>query len=174
MRRSQLLMKDWQFTMDGKTVKVDLPHTWNNIDGQDGGNDYRRCECTYEKSFSKPRFSDGERVYLQFDGVNSECRVLLNGQEVCSHEGGYSTFRKDITDLLQDENALTVKVTNAPNDRVYPQKADFTFYGGIYREVTLLTVPAHHFDLDYFGQARGGLPEGPGPGPHLRKLRRGP
>ena len=152
MRRTINLNGNWQFTgPTGKKEPVNVPHTWNNIDGQDGGNDYKRCLCTYEKEFIKPDFTADERVYLQFHGVNSECEVLLNGEKVCSHEGGYSTFRKDVTELLQDSNALVVKVTNAPNDHVYPQKADFTFYGGIYRDVELLIVPSNHFDLDYYG-----------------------
>lgn len=153
MRAAINLMENWCFTgFDGKPVSVNLPHTWNAIDGQDGGNDYKRGECKYEKTFARPAFDPEKQcVYLQFDGVNSSARVLLNGSEVCTHDGGYSTFRKDITALLQEENSLTVYVDNSVNDRVYPQKADFTFYGGIYREVQLLIVSKSHFDLDYYG-----------------------
>ena len=153
MRRTVGLMGDWSFTMEGQTRTVTLPHTWNNIDGQDGGNDYKRCRCTYERSFAAPEFdAEKECVYLEFHGVNSEAEVLLNGQQLMTHEGGYSTFRKEVTELLRPgANELTVHVSNAPNDRVYPQKADFTFYGGIYRDVCLVIVPAEHFDLDYYG-----------------------
>ena len=152
MRTCINLNSAWRFTgPEGTVSTVDVPHTWNAVDGQDGGNDYKRCRCEYEKKFEKPAFAEGERVYLQFHGVNSECEVTLNGEKVMSHEGGYSTFRADVTELLQAENTLQVSVTNAPNDRVYPQKADFTFYGGIYRDVELLIVPEKHFDLDYFG-----------------------
>jgi beta-galactosidase len=77
--------------------------------------------------------------------------VVLNGSPVCNHDGGYSTFRANITELLRDENELTVEVDNSKNDRVYPQKADFTFYGGIYRDVSLMVVSKNHFTLDYFG-----------------------
>ncbi|MBQ1675496.1 MAG: DUF4982 domain-containing protein, partial [Oscillospiraceae bacterium] len=98
-----------------------------------------------------PEHGDLERVYLQFDGVNSECEVVLNGQTVCRHEGGYSHFRTDVTEYLTERNQLTVVVSNRPNDRVYPQKADFTFYGGIYRDVELLIVDGLHFDLDHHG-----------------------
>lgn len=77
--------------------------------------------------------------------------MLLNGSPVCNHDGGYSTFRANITELLRDENELTVEVDNSKNDRVYPQKADFTFYGGIYRDVSLMVVSKNHFALDYFG-----------------------
>jgi beta-galactosidase len=143
----------WQFTKPGEApVMVNVPHTWNNIDGQDGGNDYWRGTCTYERSFDAPVFNqEKELVYLQFQGVNASAEVLLNGKPVCTHDGGYSTFRADITALLQPKNQLVVKVDNSVNDRVYPQKADFTFYGGIYRDVDLLVVSKSHFDLDYFG-----------------------
>ena len=144
--------ENWLFTgPGGKTVPVSIPHTWNNLDGQDGGDDYKRCLCKYEKTFPMPEHGELDRVYLQFDGVNSECEVVLNGQTVCRHEGGYSRFRKDVTEYLTDRNQLTVVVSNRPNDRVYPQKADFTFYGGIYRDVELLIVDGLHFDLDHHG-----------------------
>lgn len=144
--------ENWLFTgPGGKTVPVSIPHTWNNLDGQDGGDDYKRCLCKYEKTFPMPEHGEPDRVYLQFDGVNSECEVVLNGQTVCRHEGGYSRFRKDVTEYLTDRNQLTVVVSNRPNDRVYPQKADFTFYGGIYRDVELLIVDGLHFDLDHHG-----------------------
>lgn len=154
MRRAININDNWHFQIEGKyDENVNIPHTWNAIDGQDGGNDYLRTKALYEKSFDSPEFdSKNERVYLQFDGVNSECIVRLNGEEITRHEGGYSTFRKDITDhLKKTDNHLALTVDNSPNDRVYPQKADFTFYGGIYRDVTLLIVNKSHFDLDYYG-----------------------
>ena len=152
MRRIQKIMKDWTFIYhDGTKTVLDLPHTWNAIDGQDGGNDYWRGTCSYEKIFAKPEFdAETELVYLQFHGVNASAKVVLNGKEVCTHDGGYSTFRNDVTALLEAENHLVVYVGNSVNDRVYPQKADFTFYGGIYRDVELLTVSKAHFDLDHF------------------------
>ncbi len=153
MKRTINLNQSWQFTgKDGVAVSVDVPHTWNNIDGQDGGNDYYRGTCIYEKRFPKPDFDpDTERVYLEFRGVNASAEVILNGATVMTHDGGYSTFRADVTDALAADNALTVKADNSVNDRVYPQKADFTFYGGIYRDVLLRVVNKVHFDLDYFG-----------------------
>ena len=153
MRTVTKLMKNWQFTgPDGKVTAVDLPHTWNNIDGQDGGNDYKRCTCLYQTSFAKPAFdADSQQVWLQFEGVNASAAVTLNGTEIICHDGGYSTFRADVTALLADENTLTVAVDNSKNDRVYPQKADFTFYGGIYRDVSLLVVHKDHIALNYLG-----------------------
>ena len=153
MRTVTKLMKNWQFTgPDGKTAAVDLPHTWNNIDGQDGGNDYKRGSCTYQTTFAAPAFdADSQQVWLQFEGVNASAAVTLNGTEVICHDGGYSTFRADITALLAEQNTLTVVADNSKNDRVYPQKADFTFYGGIYRDVSLLVVSKNHIALDYLG-----------------------
>ena len=146
-------MSDWTFiSHDGTKQLLDLPHTWNAKDGQDGGNDYWRGTCTYEKKFVKPEFDEErEEVYLQFHGVNASAKVRLNDSEICSHDGGYSTFRVNITSALRPENNLIVEVDNSVNTRVYPQKADFTFYGGIYRDVELLIVSKAHFDLDYFG-----------------------
>ena len=149
------LNEGWVFTSpDGSTATVDVPHTWNNIDGQDGGNDYWRGTCTYERSFPTPGVLGDSRLYLQFDGVNATADVTLNGTPVAHHDGGYSTFRMDVTDALAPAdapNALVVRVDNSVNDHVYPQKADFTFYGGIYRDVTLVEVPATHLSLDYHG-----------------------
>ena len=125
---------------DGTEKKINIPHTWNNKDGQDGGNDYWRGTCVYEKDFAAPSFSDDQRVYLEFNGVNASARVVLNGKEIMSHDGGYSTFRADVTDHLKQINHLVVDVDNSVNDRVYPQKADFTFYGGIYRDIEFLIV----------------------------------
>ena len=153
MRSTTKLMKNWQFTgPDSKTVDIDLPHTWNNIDGQDGGNDYWRGTCTYKTRFAAPAFdAETQQVWLQFEGVNASAKVVLNGHEVMTHDGGYSTFRADITALLNESNELTVDVDNSKNDRVYPQKADFTFYGGIYRDVTLIVVNKNHIALGHLG-----------------------
>lgn len=153
MREITKIMKGWEFTgSDGTTTTVDLPHTWNARDGQDGGNDYWRGTCIYRTHFAAPQFNTAShQVWIQFDGVNASAHVVLNGSPVCNHDGGYSTFRANITELLRDENELTVEVDNSKNDRVYPQKADFTFYGGIYRDVSLMVVSKNHFTLDYFG-----------------------
>lgn len=153
MRSTTKLMKNWQFTgPDGKTAAVDLPHTWNNIDGQDGGNDYWRGTCIYKTQFTAPAFDkDTQQVWLQFEGVNASAKVTLNGVEAARHDGGYSTFRADVTALLADSNELIVEADNSKNDRVYPQKADFTFYGGIYRDVSLLVVSRNHIALGYLG-----------------------
>ena len=153
MREITKIMKGWEFTgPDGTTTTVDLPHTWNARDGQDGGNDYWRGTCIYRTRFAAPQFDTAShQVWIQFDGVNASAHVVLNGSPVCNHDGGNSTCRANIPDPLREENALTGEVANSKHDRVYPQKADFTFYGGIYRDVSLMVVSKNHFTLDYFG-----------------------
>ena len=153
MRGIAKLMNNWQFAKPGEAaVAVDLPHTWNAKDGQDGGNDYWRGTCTYTTTFDAPAFDKAtQQVWLQFEGVNASAKVTLNGIEICRHDNGYATFRAEITGLLQAQNTLVVEVDNSVNDHVYPQKADFTFYGGIYRDVSLLTVNRDHIALGHYG-----------------------
>lgn len=152
MRKITRLMDGWSFTdQKGNRVPTALPHTWNGKDGQDGGNDYYRGTLVYDNHFAKPKFTDRECVYLQFHGINASANVILNGESVCRHDGGYSTFRVDVTEKLKSDNSIVIEVDNSVNDRVYPQKADFTFYGGIYRDIEILTVSKEHFDLDYYG-----------------------
>ena len=130
---------------------VNLPHTWNAIDGQDGGNDYYRGTCYYAKSLDKLDLPVAERYYLELQGANSSADIYLNGKHLAHHDGGYSTWRVEITDALERENLFVVAVDNAANDRVYPQVADFTFYGGLYRDVNIICVSQSHFDLSYWG-----------------------
>ncbi len=151
MRRVIDINENWEFIKEGKSERVDLPHCWNAVDGQDGGNDYYRGVCLYGKELPRVELGADERVYLEFEGANAIAEVSVNGTKLCRHEGGYSAFRVDITEALGEENRIEVLVDNGPSDSVYPQKADFTFYGGIYRDVRLIIVPETHFDLDYFG-----------------------
>lgn len=130
---------------------VNLPHSWNATDGQDGGNDYFRGSCVYAKKLNKADLPENCEYYLEIRGANSSADVYVNGKHLAHHDGGYSTWRVNFTNELKDENDIAVVVDNAPNDKVYPQVADFTFYGGLYRDVYLVCVPQTHFDLDYFG-----------------------
>lgn len=130
---------------------VTLPHTWNAVDGQDGGNDYYRGTCCYARPLSRHDLPESQRCYLEINGAASSADVYLNGKHLAHHDGGFSTWRTDLTDFLLEENLLAILVDNAPNDHVYPQVADFTFYGGLYRNVNLIFVPDSHFDLDYYG-----------------------
>ncbi len=130
---------------------VDLPHCWNAADGQDGGNDYHRGTCYYAKKLVKALLPEGGKIYLEICGANSSADVYLDGEHLCHHDGGYSTFRVELGTKLKEESVLFIAVDNAPNDHVYPQVADFTFYGGLYRNVNLICVPGSHFDLDHYG-----------------------
>ena len=133
---------------------VNLPHTWNAVDGNDGNGSYYRGKCWYAKTFATPKQPlSGGRVFVEFMGANSEATVYVNGEKAIYHEGGYSTFRADITDLCKEEgeNLLVVACDNTANDFCYPQHADFTFYGGLYRDVNIISVPNAHFDLEYYG-----------------------
>ena len=130
---------------------VSLPHTWNGIDGQDGGNDYFRGTCLYKKSFAREELPIAEEYYLEINGANSSADVYCNGKKLAHHDGGYSTWRVNLTDYLLEQNEISIFVDNAANDEVYPQVADFTFYGGIYRDVNIVCVEGTHFDLDYYG-----------------------
>ncbi len=152
MRNILNLNAGWLFTQPGKdTETVDLPHCFNAIDGQDGGNDYFRGTCRYQKTLSRAELPEGERLYLEIRGANSSADVTVNGTHVAHHDGGYSTWRVNVTDYLSDEIVIAIDVDNSPSEEVYPQMADFTFYGGLYRDVNLIAVPAAHFDLDYYG-----------------------
>ena len=137
--------------MPEKWYWVTLPHTWNDIDGQDGGNDLYRGTAYYAKELEKIDLPKADQYYLEFKGANSSATVYVNGKKLAHHDGGYSTWRVNITDVLEDKNLFVVEVDNAQNDRVYPQNADFTFYGGLYRDVNIIAVNNSHFDLEYYG-----------------------
>ena len=137
--------------MPEKWYWVSLPHTWNDIDGQDGGNDLYRGISFYAKELEKIDLPKADKYYLELNGANSSATVYVNGKKLASHEGGYSTWRVNITDVLEDKNLFVVEVDNSQNDRVYPQNADFTFYGGLYRDVNIIAVNNSHFDLEYYG-----------------------
>ena len=128
-----------------------MPHTWNNLDGQDGGGDYFRGTCLYAKTLVKSELPVSDQYYLEFRGANSSADVYVNGLHLAHHDGGYSTWRVNITEVLTEETKLVVAVDNSPNQKVYPQVADFTFYGGLYRDVNIVCVNKTHFDLDYYG-----------------------
>lgn len=159
MRIVKNINEGWLFSKAAKSIpstipqdweSLNLPYTWNGKDGQDGGNDYYRGVGYFAKSLAKGDMPEGDEVYIQLDGVNSTGKVYFNGKELVTHHGGYSTFRVKL-DNIKDENLLVVTADNSPNDFVYPQMADFTFYGGIYRDVSLIGVNKEHFDLDYYG-----------------------
>ena len=157
MRNIVNLNENWLFAKDTtdiacrEGVAVNLPHTWNAEDGFDGGNDYFRGSCLYVKTLNKADLPAADLYYLEFRGANSSAWVYVNGEKLAEHHGGYSTWRVNITDYIADTTEIAVVVDNAPNETVYPQMADFTFYGGLYRDVNLICANKAHFDLDYYG-----------------------
>ncbi len=160
MRKEIVLGDFWAFYKNcgsfqaldsSKAEEVCIPHTWNAIDGQDGGNDYYRGTCCYAKIFDRPVFNEEQQVWLEFEAVNSSATVYLNGIQIASHDGGYSAFRVHITPNLKQKNTLHVFTDNSINTTVYPQTADFTFYGGIYRDVKLIILSENHFEFEKYG-----------------------
>ena len=160
MRQIFSLNPDWRFAKDTASVpasmptdweSVNLPHSWNAIDGQDGGGDYFRGKCCYVRELAKSELPAADKYYLEINGANSSADVYVDGNALAHHDGGYSTWRVDITGALQEKSILAVIVDNAANETVYPQMADFTFYGGLYRNVNLVCVNNIHFDLETWG-----------------------
>ncbi len=157
MRNILNLNENWLFAKNTADIavregeKVTLPHSWNATDGQDGGNDYFRGSCLYVKTLVKSELPEADLYYLEFRGANSSADVYVGGEKLAHHDGGYSTWRVNITEKLSENTEIAVVVDNSPNDTVYPQMADFTFYGGLYRNVNLIAVNKAHFDLDYYG-----------------------
>ncbi len=154
MRKTVNFNADWLFAKQADLsdkIAVTLPHTWNAEDGMDGGSDYYRAKCYYVKEFEKASLPEADKYYLEIRGANSSADVKMNNKILAHHDGGYSTWRVDITNHLREANTLCIEVDNAPNDTVYPQVADFTFYGGLYRDVNIICVNDSHFDLDYYG-----------------------
>ena len=159
MRKIISLNENWQFLKGVAEVpatmpsgeQVNLPHSWNATDGQDGGNDYFRGACLYAKVIAKADLPQSAKYFVEINGANSSADLYFNGKKLMHHDGGYSTWRVDVTAEIKEENILAVVVDNSANDRVYPQTADFTFYGGLYRNVNLICVPETHFDLEYYG-----------------------
>lgn len=135
MREKILINDGWIFEKNGERAEINLPHTWNALDGQDGTNGYDRNKYVYRKSLNR---IDAESVILEFEGVNSVCDVFINDEIIGSHKGGYSHFRFDITRYLKEDCELIVAVDNRDIADVYPSAADFTFWGGIYRNVNLI------------------------------------
>ena len=160
MRTITNINHKWAFTkqtteipssIDSKWDFVNLPHSWNALDGQDGGNDYYRGTAIYAKELDKEELPEAERYYIEIQGANSSADLYVGGKKYAHHDGGYSTWRCDITDAIAQKTMIVIAVDNAPSTTVYPQVADFTFYGGLYRNVNIIGVSASHFDLDYYG-----------------------
>ncbi len=172
MRKIIPFNDNWSFSKDRiNWEQVTLPHTWNAVDGMDGRGEYYRGRCYYRKQLPTPMLQEGERVFLEILALSLCGTVYVNDTEVGSHEGGFSSFAVDITDALlpcesktdaasgqtaatpapPPVNTITILADNSPHSNIYPQMADFTFYGGLYRGVNLLLLPEHHFEVEYHG-----------------------
>ena len=158
MRKETILTHNWYFTKspqkeipayaDKTWKKITLPHTWNGADGQDGGADYHRGAAYYLRELNIYDIHAERDYIIVFGSASYDATVYLNGTEVTRHQGGYSAFSADLTPFLRSgKNTLVVKVTNEPTENIYPQMADFTFYGGLHRPAKLIEFPKTHFDL---------------------------
>lgn len=157
-QRSYLSLNDsWQFRFShqvskNSTQRISLPHTWNAPDALSGKLDYKRGIGNYEKDlYISPEWK-GKRLFLYFEGVNSVADLFINGKYRGEHRGGYSAFTFEITDDVEygTDNKILVRVNNAEQFDIMPLVGDFNFYGGIYRDVSLIiTEPTCISLLDY-------------------------
>lgn len=160
MRKILNINNNWQFIKEdisdafnkefntSNWEHINIPHTWNAIDGS-AGNEFFRGICWYRKALYIDKSFEGKKVFIEFGAINSLSDVYVNGVHLGHHRGGYSIIRYDITDLVKfgEENTIAVKADNSHIEDVYPLMADFTFYGGIYRDVNLIISEDVHFDL---------------------------
>ncbi|NCU04633.1 MAG: glycoside hydrolase family 2, partial [Chitinophagaceae bacterium] len=149
------LNKNWLFTKETKTTTVkwepvQLPHTWNTDDVMDDVPGYYRGAGLYKRKLFIDKKRKGKQIYLLFEGANQLAEVFINGKKAGEHTGGYSAFSVAITNYVEygKENELLVKVDNSFNQDIPPLSADFTFYGGIYRDVWMKVVDAVHFSMN--------------------------
>ncbi len=160
MRQILNLNRKWAFTKEPQhnpaqvpqlPYWVSLPHSWNDIDGQEGPGKCHFGTCWYVKEIDREEIPQAAKYFLEINGANSSADVYVGGKHLAHHDGGYSTWRVDVTEALKESALVAIAVDNSANDHVYPQVADFTFYGGLYRNVNLICVGESHFDLEYWG-----------------------
>ena len=154
------LDEDWQFRFSHSVEKgvydrVDLPHTWNAGDALSGKPDYKRGIGNYRKTITVPDDWKGKRVFIRFEGVNNVADMFVNGCHAGRHKGGYGAFTFDLTDGLRygAENTFLVRVSNAENLEIMPLVGDFNFYGGIYRNVSLIVAEPVHISMRDYGSS---------------------
>jgi beta-galactosidase len=152
--RSDLILKTgWKFDRadplgaeatafdDSAWQRVEIPHTWNALDGQDGGNNYYRGPCWYRVHLPIDPSDLQKRLFLRFEGASLVAQVWVNGKFAGSHWNGFGAFCFDVSPLLQaGDNLLAVRVDNTHFTEVPPLSGDFTVFGGIYRNVHLLRL----------------------------------
>ncbi len=137
---------------DSAWESINLPHTWNGYDGQDGGNNLYRGSNWYRKSILAESAWQGKKVFIRFGAANMKTDLYVNGQAVGNHVGGYAAFIFDITEYLTygAENILAVKVDNSASIDAAPLSGDFSFFGGISRSVEIIvTEPVFISPLDF-------------------------
>ena len=137
---------------DSSWETVNIPHTWNNKDADDETPGFYRGPAWYRKQLFVDKSQEGRQAVIYFEGANQEVRFYLNGQFVGEHKGGYTRFCFDITPHLRygQENLFAIYVNNVYNPNIPPLSADFTFFGGIYRDVYLQFMnPVHIATNDY-------------------------
>lgn len=144
MRKIINLNNEWIFTMNGEKTVVNLPHCWNSTDGNT--KNYIRTKCCYEKMLSPSE----NNMFLCIEGANSVCEIVADGTKINTHKGGYSTFVTDLTPYIKNGCKLEIFVDNSDFEDVYPSTADFTFWGGLYRNVTLIETNECHFSFRDF------------------------
>jgi len=137
---------------DSSWSAVNVPHTWNAQDGQDGGNNYYRGIGWYRTHVTPSATLAGKKLWLQFDGASAVADVWVNGTHLGTHQGAFATFRFDATNVLKlgQDNVVAVRVNNAPNPDIPPLVGDFTVFGGIYRDVSLVVVDPLSVRMDDF------------------------
>ena len=151
--QTKTINSGWQFSEDKTTWQtVNIPHTWNQDDAFDDESGYRRGLGYYQKHVFFSAASKENIHYLKFNAVNQEAMVYINGKEVGNHKGGYTAFKFNISEFIKYDayNLIEVSVDNSHNVDIPPLDADFTFYGGIYRDVELISLPKQHFSLEDF------------------------
>lgn len=156
-RLTYSINEHWQFKKGKETSWefVNLPHTWNTADVADEAKGYYRGIGFYKKELLPDKSASGKQVYIYFEGVNQVAELFVNGKSAGNHIGGYTRFCFDITDLLipDQPNFLEIKVDNSHNDNIPPYSADFTFFGGIYRDVYLVVTDKVHISLSDFASS---------------------
>ncbi|MDO5980199.1 glycoside hydrolase family 2 TIM barrel-domain containing protein [Flavivirga spongiicola] len=166
-RSSITVNNDWKFCYTGKDIKVtnvldtewkhiNIPHTWNINDTPNDTTTYKRGIGWYKKTLRLSNSLKNKRVYLHFEGANQIAELFVNGTYVGKHLGGYTAFSFDITNYIHfddesNSNEISVKIDNRFNKDIPPLSADFTFYGGIYRDVWLIATNPVHFSLNDYG-----------------------
>ncbi|WP_278021208.1 glycoside hydrolase family 2 protein [Flavobacterium ginsengisoli] len=129
-------------------VSLNLPHTWNAEDATDLMPGYRRDASWYQKKLNISKIDQNQVYSLYFEGSNVTTKVYVNGKEAGSHIGGYIGFSIDVTKLIKEgNNDIFVRVDNSYDIEVIPsQKSDFFIYGGITRDVWLVSKYKNHIE----------------------------